>query len=74
MKRKRLNTIYQRKKTQKKLSEKKINIRSAPLSPGIQEHVAKHREKLRNTCIKIIQFVYYTINKVGRIVNPIISL
>jgi hypothetical protein len=46
------------------------NIRSAPLSPGMQEHVAKHREKLRNTRIKNIQFVYYTIKKRGHIVNP----
>ncbi len=36
----------------KKLS-KKNNVRSAPLSPGMQEHVAEHREKLRNTYKKI---------------------
>ncbi len=41
----------------KKLGNKKNNVRSAPLSPGMQEHVAKHREKLRNTRIKNIQFV-----------------
>ncbi len=31
---------------------KNNNVRSAPLSPGMQEHVAEHREKLRNTCTK----------------------
>jgi hypothetical protein len=54
---------------------KKIsNIRSALLSPGMQEHIAKHREKSRNTCIKNIQFVYYTIKKRGHIVNPFIEV
>jgi hypothetical protein len=36
----------------------------------MQEHVAKHREKSRNTCIKFSQFVYYTIKFGGHIVNP----
>ncbi len=35
----------------KKLA-KKNNVQSAPLSPGMQEHVAEHREKSRNTCTK----------------------
>jgi hypothetical protein len=43
--------------------EKISNIRSAPLSPGMQEHVAEHREKSRNTRIKNIQFVYYNQKK-----------
>ena len=36
----------------KKLSNKNNDVRSAPLSPGMQEHIAKHREKLRITCTK----------------------
>ena len=37
----------------------------------MQEHEAEHREKSGNTCIKNIQFVYYTIKFGGHIVNPL---
>ncbi len=48
-------TIYLRKITQKNLKEKKKQFLIAPLSPGMQEHIAEHREKSeksRNTCTK----------------------
>ncbi len=61
-------TIYLRKITQKNL-EKKKRIVCFHLSPGMQEDVADHRGKKRNTCIKIIQFVYYAIKKRGHIVK-----
>jgi hypothetical protein len=54
----------------KKLREIKNQFLIAPLSPGMQEQVADHREKLRNTCIISVQIVYYTIKKRGHIVNP----
>ncbi len=60
----RFYTIYLRKITQKNLKKKKRIVRSH-LSPGMQEYVANHMRKKRNTCIKIIQFVYYTIKKRG---------
>jgi hypothetical protein len=44
-------TIYLRKIAQKNIEEKKKIVRSH-LSPGMQEHVAEHREKSRNTCTK----------------------
>jgi hypothetical protein len=55
----------------KKLREIRNQFSIAPLSPGMQEHVADHREKLQNTCIKSVQIVYYTIKKRGHIVNPL---
>ncbi len=47
----RFYTIYLRKITQKNFEKKKRIVRSL-LSTGMQEHVAEHREKSRNTCTK----------------------
>jgi hypothetical protein len=54
----------------KKLREIKNQFSIAPLSPGMQEHVANHGEKLQNKCRKSVQIVYYTIKKRGHTVNP----
>ena len=57
----------------KKLREIKNQFSIAPLSPGMQEHVAKHREKSqksRNTCTKKYTNCILYNQKRGHIVNP----
>ncbi len=45
-------------------------IEHSPLSPGMQEHVPKHREKVRKSCKKNIQIVHCVIKLLGHLVHP----
>ena len=56
-----------------KKTYKKEGIDS-PLSPGMQEHVPEHGEKVRNACIKNIQIVHCVTKSVGHIVNPFLCI